>query len=65
MARVGLTADFFCRFAFGAAGSEDVEVPVFGVPVSARLRDPPCLPVVAGRVLGAGPPGLAEAEVNG
>ena len=62
---LGLTAPLFCRFAFGAAGSEDVEVPVFEVPVSARLRDPTCLPEVAGRALGAEPPGLVDAGARG
>ena len=65
MAFFGLTAPFFCRFAGGAAGSEDVEVPVFEVPVSARLRDATCLPEVAGRALGAEPPGLVGAGAGG
>ena len=39
-----LIADFFCRFIFGAAGSAEVEVPVAGVLVSVRLRDPLCVP---------------------
>ena len=58
---LGLTAPLFYRFACGAAGSEEVEVPVFEVPVSARLRDATCLPEVAGRALGAEPPGLVDA----